>query len=117
MPGPRPSGAEAGDIPLVEADASQLAQVFAALDDPVRLRLLSIVAARGEVRIRDMREPLGRLQPTISHHARVLAEAGLIRGDNRGKWTWWSIVPARIDSVCGALTFIADGQSPGGARR
>ena len=62
---------------------------FRRLSDPVRLRLLSIVAAQGEVCSCHLQEPLGKSQPTISHHTRVLAEAGLIEGDKRGKWTWW----------------------------
>ena len=62
--------------PLDEADAGQLAAGFAALADPVRLRLLSLVAANGEVCSCDLQEPLGRSQPTISHHTKALAEAG-----------------------------------------
>jgi hypothetical protein len=46
-----------------------------------------------------LEEPLGKSQPTISHHTRVLAQAGLIEGDKRGKWTWWRIVPERLASV------------------
>jgi len=91
------------DVPLPEAEATTLASVLSALADPVRLRLLSVVAAQGEVCSCHLEEPLGRSQPTISHHTRVLAEAGLIAGDRRGKWTWWSIVPDRLDAVRAAL--------------
>jgi ArsR family transcriptional regulator len=90
-------------VPLAEADAAGLASVLAALADPVRLRLLSIVAAQGEVCSCHLQEPLGRSQPTISHHTRVLAEAGLIEGNRRGKWTWWRVVPERLASVREAL--------------
>jgi ArsR family transcriptional regulator len=89
--------------PLAEEAASSLASVFSALADPVRLRLLSVVAAQGEVCSCHLQEPLGRSQPTISHHTRVLAEAGLIEGDKRGKWTWWRIVPDRLTFVRDAL--------------
>ncbi len=84
------------ESPLSAADAAELAPVLAALGDPVRLRLLSLVAAQGEVCSCNLEEPLGRSQPTVSHHTRVLAEAGLITGERRGKWMWWTIVPERL---------------------
>jgi ArsR family transcriptional regulator len=89
--------------PLAEADAEDLAQVFAALSDPVRLRLLSLVAQAGEICSCDLQDPLGKAQPTISHHTKVLAEAGLLVGEKRGRWVWWRIVPDRMESVRGAL--------------
>lgn len=91
------------EVPLSEADSIGLASVLAALADPVRLRLLSIVAAESEVCSCHLQEPLGKSQPTISHHTRVLAEAGLITGEKRGKWTWWRIVPERLASLRQAL--------------
>ncbi len=87
------------EAPLSQAEANDLAPVLAALGDPVRLRLLSIVAAEGEVCSCNLEGPLKKSQPTISHHTRVLAEAGLISGDKRGKWTWWSIVPERLATL------------------
>jgi len=94
---------EVGGVPLSETDAAALAAVLAALADPVRLRLISLVASQGEVCSCHLEEPLGKSQPTISHHTRVLAEAGLIEGDRRGKWTWWRIVPGRLAAVRQAL--------------
>jgi ArsR family transcriptional regulator, arsenate/arsenite/antimonite-responsive transcriptional repressor len=47
--------------------------------------------------------PLGRSQPTVSHHTKVLAEAGLLSGERRGRWTWWSIVPGRLVALRQAL--------------
>jgi ArsR family transcriptional regulator len=91
------------EVPLSGIDAIGLAAVLAALADPVRLRLLSIVAAQGEVCSCHLQEPLGKSQPTISHHTRVLAQAGLIEGEKRGKWTWWRIVPERLASLRQAL--------------
>ncbi len=91
------------EVPLSESDAVGLAAVLAALADPVRLRLMSILAAQGEVCSCHLQEPLGKSQPTISHHTRVLAGAGLIEGEKRGKWTWWRIVPGRLASVREAL--------------
>jgi ArsR family transcriptional regulator, arsenate/arsenite/antimonite-responsive transcriptional repressor len=90
-------------VPLSEPDAVSLAAVLSAVADPVRLRLLSILAAQGEVCSCHLQEPLGKSQPTISHHTRVLAEAGLIEGEKRGKWTWWRIVPERLASLRQAL--------------
>lgn len=84
---------------LSEAEADELAPVLAALADPVRLRLLSIVAAEGETCSCYLEEPLGKSQPTVSHHTRVLAEAGLIVGERRGKWTWWRVVPERLATL------------------
>lgn len=73
-------------LTLTEAQAVNLSRVFAALADPVRLRLLSIVASHEEVCSCELQEPLGKSQPTVSHHTRALAEAGLIAGEKRGKW-------------------------------
>lgn len=84
---------------LAASDADSLAEVFAALSDPVRLRLLSIVASEGEVCSCNLEEPLGKSQPTISHHTKVLAEAGLIVGDKRGRWMWWRVVPEQMTAL------------------
>ena len=64
---------------------------------------ISILAAQGEVCSCHLEEPLGKSQPTISHHTRVLTKAGLIEGDKRGKWTWWRIVPERLAALRDAL--------------
>lgn len=91
------------EAPLSEAEAVELAGVLAAMADPVRLRLLSLVAAQGEVCSCDLEGPLGRSQPTVSHHTRILAGAGLIAGEKQGKWTWWTVVPDRLAAVRRAL--------------
>jgi ArsR family transcriptional regulator, arsenate/arsenite/antimonite-responsive transcriptional repressor len=91
------------EAPLREAEADKLAQAFAALADPVRLRLLSFIAAAGEVCSCDLLVPLDRSQPTVSHHTKVLADAGLITGEKRGRWVWWSVAPARVAEVRDAL--------------
>jgi len=88
---------------LSDAESTELAALFAALSDPVRLRLLSIVASEGEVCSCNLEGPLGKSQPTISHHTRVLAEAGLIVGERRGRWTWWRAVPEEILRLQGSL--------------
>ena len=89
--------------PLDDAAAADLAHVFAALADPVRLRIVSLVAEAGEVCSCNLLEPLGRSQPTVSHHTKVLAEAGLITGEKRGRWVWWRVVPERLDAIRDAL--------------
>jgi ArsR family transcriptional regulator len=89
--------------PLSESDAEDLAKVFAALGDPVRLRLLSLIADAGEICSCDLLEPLGKSQPTISHHTKALADAGLIAGEKQGRWVWWKIVPERLKAVRATL--------------
>jgi len=91
------------DAPLSESEAAELARVLGALADPVRLRLLSLVAAQVEICSCDLETPLGKSQPTVSHHTKVLADAGLLVGDKRGRWMWWRVEPARLGSVRAAL--------------
>lgn len=78
------------DAPLSATEAALLAPVLAALGDPDFLRLLSLVAAQGEVYSCHLEKPLGKRQPTVSHHTRVPAEAALIVGERRSKWIWWT---------------------------
>ena len=91
------------DKALSAADATLLAEVFAALGDPVRLRLFSMVASGGEVCSCNLEAPLAKSQPTISHHTKVLAEAGLIEGEKRGRWMWWRAVPEQVAALCEVL--------------
>ena len=90
--------------PIDDALATELAAGFAALADPVRLRLFSMIAAAGTCCSCDMVEPIGKSQPTVSHHTKVLAEAGLITGEKVGRWVNWSVVPGRLDQLRAALT-------------
>ena len=96
------------ESPLTERQAEDLGHAFAALADPVRLRLLSLIADAGEVCSCDLLTPLGKSQPTVSHHTKVLAEAGLITGERRGRWVWWSLVPDRLDELRGTLAVSTD---------
>ena len=84
--------------PLDTAEASELASGFSALADPVRLRVLSILAAspEGEVCVCDFVQPLAKSQPTVSHHLKVLSDAGLVHGERRGKWVWYSLNRDRL---------------------
>lgn len=97
------------EAPLTDADAIDLAHTYAALADPVRLKLLSLIASSGEMCSCELVEPLAKSQPTVSHHTKILAEAGLISGDKRGRWVYWSVSPARAPFVTQALELLAPG--------
>ncbi len=92
--------------PIDEIAAAGLAPVFKALGDPVRLRLLSMIGARegGEVCVCDLTAPFDLSQPTISHHLKVLREAGLIDSERRGTWVYYRLVPAALDRMAGLLS-------------
>jgi ArsR family transcriptional regulator len=89
---------------LTEGEAHDMAQIFGALSDPARLRMLSLIASEEEVCSCALELPLGKSQPTISHHTRILAEAGLIVGERRGRWTWWRLAPERLRDVARLLS-------------
>jgi ArsR family transcriptional regulator, arsenate/arsenite/antimonite-responsive transcriptional repressor len=91
--------------PLGEADAQTLSRQFAALADPVRLRLVSLLATDdgGAVCACDLVEPVGKSQPTVSHHLSVLAEAGLVTSERRGRNVWYAVVPAALEALRTAL--------------
>ncbi len=84
--------------PLTQEQAGELATNFAALADPVRLRLLSLLASApaGEACVCELVEPVERSQPTVSHHLKILVDAGLITGEKRGRWVWYRAVPERV---------------------
>jgi ArsR family transcriptional regulator len=86
------------DAPLSINEAVEMARGFSALADPVRLRVLSMLAVspEGEVCVCDFVDPLGKSQPTISHHLKILSDAGLVQGDRRGKWVWYSLNRDRL---------------------
>jgi ArsR family transcriptional regulator len=86
----------------IDADqAVTLAEAFRALADPVRLQLLNLIATAegGEACACDLVEPVGKSQPTVSHHLKVLREAGLVVGERRGTWIWYSVVPSRLEEL------------------
>jgi ArsR family transcriptional regulator len=91
--------------PLPEADASVLSGRFAALGDPVRLRLVSLLANAdgGAVCVCDLTEPVGRSQGTVSHHLKVLSNAGLVTSERRGRNMWYSVVPSALEALRAAL--------------
>ena len=90
---------------LDEDQAVELAALLKVLADPARLRLLSLVAAAeaGEACACDLVAPVGRSQPTVSHHLSTLVDAGLLSREKRGRWAWYRVVPERLDAVRDAL--------------
>ena len=84
-------------------EAGALARTLKALADPAPLRVLSLVAGNREVCVCDLTEPLGLSQPTVSHHLKVLVEAGFLQRDKRGVWAYYSMVPGALDRVVDAL--------------
>ena len=86
--------------------AEQLAGVLKAIAEPTRLRLLSLVAAHegGEACVCDLTAPVGLSQPTVSHHLKILVDAGLLQRDKRGVWAYYRLVPDRLAQVAAALS-------------
>lgn len=90
---------------LAEDDAAELATLFRALGDPGRLRLLSFLAAQpgGEACVCNLTEPLGLSQPTVSHHLKVLTEAGLLERERRATWIYYRLRLDRLQQLCTAV--------------
>jgi ArsR family transcriptional regulator len=89
--------------PLGPEEAERLAGWMKVLADPARLRLLSLIAAAGEACACDLVEPIGVAQPTVSHHLKVLTEAGLVERERRGRWAFYRPVPERMEILARAL--------------
>lgn len=94
--------------PVSEGGATDLALVLKALADPVRLRLVSMIAAHdgGEACVCDLTEPLGLSQPTVSHHLKVLTEAGFLTRSKRGTWAYYALIPGALDAVAATITTV-----------
>ena len=92
--------------PITVGQAADLARLLKALADPTRLRLVSMVAAHegGEACVCELTEPLGLTQPTISHHLKVLVDAGIFTRDKRGVWAYYALVPAALDALSAVLS-------------
>lgn len=93
---------------ISEQDAQAVARSLKALADPARLRIVSIVAAQvdQEICVCDLHGPLGLSQPTVSHHLKVLTDAGFLTRAKRGSWAYYRLVPGSLDSIAGLLTTI-----------
>jgi ArsR family transcriptional regulator len=92
--------------PLTPGQAANLARTLKALADPTRLRLVSMVAAHegGEACVCDLTEPLGLTQPTVSHHLKILVDAGIFTRDKRGVWAYYALVPSALDALSAILS-------------
>lgn len=93
---------EPGAAPVLTAeDAQESARILKAFSDPNRLRLLSIVKAGdgGEACVCDLTGPLGLGQPTVSHHLKILVDAGLLTREKRGTWAYYSLVPGALEAA------------------
>ncbi|WP_246171721.1 ArsR/SmtB family transcription factor [Microbacterium oryzae] len=90
---------------ITDGDAERVARVFKALGDPTRVKLLSLISAGegGEACICDLTAPVGLSQGTVSHHMKLLAEAGLVRREQRGKWAYFAVVGETLESAAAAL--------------
>ena len=90
---------------LTREQAETNAVLLKAVSDPVRLRLLSMIrdSESGEACVCDLTEPLGLSQPTVSHHLKVLVDAGFLTREKRGVWAYFSLVPGALDAVVTAL--------------
>ena len=90
--------ASVGSVEFDTDDAAELARGFHALADPVRLHLLSMIAACGPTGacVCDLVGPSGRSQPTVSHHLKILRDAGLVTSEKRGTWAWYRVQPERL---------------------
>lgn len=88
------------------AEAETLAGVFKALADPTRLRLISLVAAHedAEACVCELTDPVGLSQPTVSHHLKILADAGILTREQRGKWAYYRLVPGALDALAALIT-------------
>lgn len=94
--------------PVSVENAVGLAASLKALADPARLRILSIVAAseQQETCVCNFTEPLELSQPTVSHHLKVLVDAGFLEREKRGTWAYYRIVPGSLDAVAGLLATV-----------
>jgi ArsR family transcriptional regulator len=101
--------------PLSASQAADLARLLKALADPTRLRLVSMVAAHegGEACVCDLTDPLGLTQPTISHHLKILVDAGIFTRDKRGKWAYYALVPSALNALSAVLPHAAAFIGPG----
>lgn len=90
---------------LDDEQAHRLARVFKALGDPTRVKLVSLIAATegGEACICDLTDPIGLAQPTVSHHMKLMVDAGLVTREQRGKWAYYRVVDETLRSVAQAL--------------
>lgn len=94
--------------PLDQENADRLSRALKAIADPARLRLISMVAAHanGEACACELTEPLGLSQPTVSHHLKVLVEAGILHREKRATWAYYTLIPGALNSLANLITTV-----------
>jgi ArsR family transcriptional regulator len=94
------------DAPLTADAATALARTLKAIADPARLRIISIVSAHGEdsTCACDLEEPFALSQPTVSHHCKILVDAGILHREKRGTWAYYTLVDGALDSIAGLIS-------------
>lgn len=94
---------------LAPDPARELARIFKALSDPTRIQLVSIIAAHdgGAACVCDLTAPVGLSQSTVSHHLKILADAGILARTQRGKWAYYAIIPGALDRLAQSLAAAA----------
>lgn len=87
--------------PMLRQDAERIARMFKAVADPTRIQLLGMIESSlgGEACVCDLTDPLGLSQPTVSHHLKILVDAGLLTREKRGTWAWYAVVAERLAAV------------------
>ena len=100
-------------VQISEREAAEVAVVLKSLADPIRLRLVSVVAASGEACAYDLPALVGRTQPTVSHHLSQLVKAGILEREQRGKWAWFAVNHSRVAHV---RALLSSDDSPQGHR-
>ncbi|WP_439658573.1 ArsR/SmtB family transcription factor [Lentzea sp. HUAS TT2] len=100
--------------PLAQELAAEMATVFKALGDPVRLRLFSMIASRpsGEVCVCELTPAFELSQPTISHHLKLLRQAGLVDSERRGTWVYYRVRPETTDRMAALLASVSGAPAP-----
>lgn len=112
MESPLPSCCAPGAPLMPEAERQRLASRLKALADPTRIGIVNQLARDGEVCVCQLVERFDLAQPTISHHLRLLREAGLVRAAKRGTWAYYELIPEAVGEVAGALMQTPTGRSP-----
>jgi ArsR family transcriptional regulator len=104
---------------LDPAAAERLARIFKALSDPTRVRLVSLVVARGEAEacVCELTDPVGVSQPTVSHHLKQLVEAGILTRSERGRWSYYRLATGALDTLAGTLAALTHPTPPSTPRR
>jgi ArsR family transcriptional regulator, arsenate/arsenite/antimonite-responsive transcriptional repressor len=107
----QPLCCDPGTPPMPRAAATELAEMFGALSDPTRVAIINHLSAAAEVCVCDLNACFELSQPTISHHLRILRDAGLVEAERRGTWSYYRLVPEAIDRLGGVFDYTSRSRS------